>query len=392
MSSDLADVLGTQETCNLEFKREIKDLGVIRKAICALANDLNGKGGGDLIIGVDSAGNPVDDVDTSDAALLRLTNLRDEGKILDRPSITVEAATYRGKSVIRVHVEASHTPPVRLDGIAWVRPGPSTQRATADDERILIERRRSFTQPFDSHPVLGSGLQDLDLELFRSTYLPSAVSPVVVEENGRPLEQQLASLRLTDPSGIPTVLGLLAVGFDPTSFIAGAYLQFARFQGIDMEAPVIDEVELRYNVIDMGKPLEALIKSNLRTRLVEVDGLREEPHSDYPMAALREACMNALMHRNYESSNAPTRVLWFDDRIEISNPGGPYGQVRTDNFDRVNDYRNPSLAAAMKSLGYVNRFGRGIRRIRESMADNGNPPPEFIIDDASWAVVLRSSI
>lgn len=99
--------------------------------------------------------------------------------------------------------------------------------------------------------------------------------------------------------------------------------------------------------------------------------------------------MNALMHRNYETSYAPTRIAWFDDRIEVTNPGGPYGQVRGDNFDRVTDYRNPSLAAAMKGLGYVNRFGRGIGRIQAALKRNGNPPAQFQVDESSWAVTLR---
>jgi ATP-dependent DNA helicase RecG len=389
MSADLADLLGTQETSSLEFKREVRDRDVLRRAICALANDLKGAGGGDLIIGVDNDGRPVDGVDASDAELLKLCALRDEGRILDRPSMVVERAAYRGKAVIHIHAEASKTPPVRFDNVAWVRPGPLTQRASSDDERVLIERRRTLTQPYDSHPLQGSGLDDMDLELFRSTYLPVSVDPSVIAENDRPLGQQLASLRLAGPDGIPTVLGLLVIGFDPTRFMPGAYLQFVRIQGVGMTAPIGDEEELRNNVIDIGKPLDALIRGHLHTSLVEVDGFKEAARPDYPFEALRETCMNALMHRNYESSNAPTRVLWFDDRIEVSNPGGPYGQVRPDNFERVNDYRNPSLAAAMKSVGYVNRFGRGIRRIQESMARNGNPDPVFALDEASWTVVLR---
>ncbi|MFB4195143.1 ATP-binding protein [Streptomyces carpaticus] len=102
--------------------------------------------------------------------------------------------------------------------------------------------------------------------------------------------------------------------------------------------------------------------------------------------------MNALMHRNYETSNAPVRIAWFEDRIEVTNPGGPYGQVRDDNFDRVTDYRNPSLAASLKGLGYVNRFGRGIGRIRTALERNGNPPADFRVDDASWAVTIRRTV
>ncbi|QNE78219.1 TetR family transcriptional regulator [Streptomyces finlayi] len=213
------------------------------------------------------------------------------------------------------------------------------------------------------------------------------VGPEVIEENGRPVELQLSSLHLATPDGQPTVLGLLTVGLDPTDRIPGAYVQFVRYQGLDLDAPVADDQELRQNLVGVAARLEPLLRSNLRTRLVE-EGFRETPQPDYPLEALRELSMNALMHRNYETSYAPVRIAWFDDRIELTNPGGPYGQVRDDNFDRVTDYRNPSLAAAMKGLGYVNRFGRGIGRVQASLARNGNPPADYQVDDSSWAVTL----
>lgn len=228
--------------------------------------------------------------------------------------------------------------------------------------------------------------------MFRDTYLPAWVDPDVIAENGRPVGMQLASLHLAQGvyHPVPTHLGLLAIGFDPSSRIPGAYVQFVRYQGTDPTAPIVDARELRGNVQDIADGLEPLLRGHLRTKVVPVDGFREEPSPDYPLEALRELCMNALMHRNYESSHAPIRILWFDDRIEISNPGGPYGQVRFDNFTRVTDYRNPSLAAAMKALGYVNRFGRGIGRAYSALRDNGNPDPVFEINEASWTVTLRN--
>ncbi|MFJ5739098.1 ATP-binding protein [Streptomyces microflavus] len=389
---DLADTLGTCETPALEFKRTAKREGkrgdAIGNAVCAMANDLVGKGGGDILIGVADDGTPLDDVDAGDRALLALTDLRDDGRILDRPSFTVQAAVYRGKTVIRIHVEASAALPVRFEGVVWVRPGPTTRRATREDERVLAERRRANDGPFDTRPVPRTTVGDLDIDLFRQTYLPSMVGPEVIEENGRPIGQQLSSLHLTTPDGQPTALGLLVIGLDPGSCIPGAYAQFIRYQGMDLDAPVADDQELRQNLVGLAGRLEPLLRSNLRTRLVD-EGFRETPQPDYPLEALREVCMNALMHRNYETSYAPVRIAWFDDRIEVTNPGGPYGQVRDDNFDRVTDYRNPSLAAAMKGLGYVNRFGRGIGRVQASLARNGNPPAEFQVDDSSWAVTLR---
>lgn len=132
VTTDLATTMGTVESPVLEFKREAKDRNAIRKAVCALANDLVGAGGGDLVIGVAKDGSP-HPVDTSDEALLTVAQIRDEGRILERPSMTVDRARYRGSAVIHVHVTSSPAPPVRFDGVAWVRPGPLTVRASAAD-------------------------------------------------------------------------------------------------------------------------------------------------------------------------------------------------------------------------------------------------------------------
>lgn len=121
----------------------------------------------------------------------------------------------------------------------------------------------------------------------------------------------------------------------------------------------------------------------------EVGALRQEDQPEYPLIALRELVLNAITHRDYEHFNASVRVQWFDDRVEITSPGGPYGVVTKDTFDRRNDYRNPALAAAMKSLGYVNRFGRGITLVRAALEQNGNPPPEFEVEDTYWSVTVR---
>ncbi|MEV4469891.1 ATP-binding protein [Nonomuraea sp. NPDC049504] len=391
MPTDLFDLLGDRESAVLEFKESQRDKDKIGQAICALANDLSGQGGGDLLIGVKDSGLPLATVDASDRALLQLNDLRDSGLILDRPSISVDRASFKGQTVIRVRVRASATPPVRHKGIVWVRPGPTTRRATREDERVLAERRRSLDGPFDGRPVIGTCLDDLDLVAFRSTYLPSMVDYEVIEENGRPESLQLATLRMTDLNECPTVLGHLVLGFDPSKYIPGAYVQFIRYDGEDLDAAIADDQELHNNVIDLARQLEAVLKGHLHTRIVDDGGFTETLRPDYPLMALREACMNSVMHRNYETSNAPTRIAWFSNRIEITNPGGPFGQVRADNFDRVSDFRNPSLAAAMKSLGYVNRFGRGIGRIRRALEDNGNPPPEFIVDNESWSVTMWRS-
>ena len=85
------------------------------------------------------------------------------------------------------------------------------------------------------------------------------------------------------------------------------------------------------------------------------------------------------MHRTYEHTNSPIRVYWFTDRVEIHNPGGPFGIVTEADFGKpgLTDYRNPNLAEAIKNLGFAQRFGVGIATARRLLAENGNPPLEF---------------
>lgn len=109
--------------------------------------------------------------------------------------------------------------------------------------------------------------------------------------------------------------------------------------------------------------------------------LGESYQWNYPALAIKELLYNAVIHRDYQS-NAPIRFYQFSDRIEITNPGGLYGDARhgdarPENFPNVNDYRNPSIAEAAKNLGYVNTFNVGVKRAMALLTKNQNPPPEF---------------
>lgn len=97
--------------------------------------------------------------------------------------------------------------------------------------------------------------------------------------------------------------------------------------------------------------------------------------------------LNALIHRDYSSSN-PVRFYVFDDRIEITNPGGLFGGSRPENFPHVNAYRNPVLAEAAKVLGLINRFGYGVTRAQDLLKKNGNPPAVFEFSSVQVKVTI----
>ena len=186
------------------------------------------------------------------------------------------------------------------------------------------------------------------------------------------------------------MLGMLTVGKSPTDWIACAYVQFLRIDGTQLGDSVRNQREIRGPLPDLLNELEDLLKNNIQSSADFTSGPTEVRAPDYPIVALQQIVRNAVLHRTYENTNAPVLVYWFNDRVEVQNPGGPFGQVTKENFGTgVNDYRNPNLAGVMKELGYVQRFGFGIALARNEMHKNGNPPPEFQVEDSHVAVILR---
>lgn len=115
--------------------------------------------------------------------------------------------------------------------------------------------------------------------------------------------------------------------------------------------------------------------------VVPDEAMCEDPVSRYSAWALRELLINATIHRGFSLENAPIKFYEYKkNRIEISNSGGLYGRAKPDNFPFVDDYRNPLLAEAMKILGMVNKYNRGIAKANKELEKNGNPMAQFDIN------------
>src|SRR5260370_3311441 len=227
--SELLALLNDLESDRVERKASVTDhQDRIWEAICAFANDLPGYNRpGVLFIGVNDNGTCAN-FPITDRLLQSLAHHRSNGNILPFPAITVQKKVLNGCEMAVVVVEPSDAPPVRFRGRVWIRVGPRVALATQQDERLLTERRRAKNLPFDIQEVFTSTIKDLNLELFKDIYLPSALAPDILEQNGRPLEQQLMSLRfITNQEPIiPTVLGILVAETHPQHFFPCTYIQF----------------------------------------------------------------------------------------------------------------------------------------------------------------------
>ena len=389
--AELEVLMSDLESDLVERKESATDGKKIRRNVCAFANDLPGHGRpGVVLVGVRDDGScaslPIDD-----ALLTGLANIRGEGAILPLPSMTVQKRVLRGCEVVVVSVEPSADTPVRYQGRVWVRVGPSVREGSVEDERLLTERRRAADLPFDSRAVSGAHVSDLDQDFVRDHYLPNAIAPEVLEQNARPIEHQLRSLRLVQGEK-PTWGAVIAFGLEPQAFVPGAYVQFLRIDGTEITDPIRDRKQLTGGLADVVRRLDELLDLNVSVRTQVAGVARERQRPDYPADALRQLAHNAVMHRSYEGTHTPVRIHWFSDRVEIASPGGLYGRITRDNFGTGDtDYRNPLLAEIMANLGFAQRFGLGLPLARQALEANGNPAPEFGLERTLVVATVRAA-
>ena len=356
----------------------------MRDAVCAFANDLpNRKLPGVAFVGIDDSGNP-SGLEITDALLRQLADIKTDGAILPLPTMIVEKRRLRGAEVAVVTVQPALAPPVRHKGRIMIRIGPRRGIASTQDERILNEKRLHGTQPYDLWPVPGASLDDLDTPRFQLDYLPRAVDPEVLAKNDRTLEQKLAACHMVmlADEPVPSVLGVLMLGKDPRALIPGSAIQFLRVQGNELSDPIQHQELIEGRISRMVERIDLVFQAFNRVA-AEFAGLPTEVRrADYPPETFQQIVRNALLHRAYEGTHAPVRVTWFDDRIEITSPGGPFGAVTQENFEdgALTDYRNPGLAEAMRVMGLVQRFGAGIVLAKRAMKANGSSPIEFRVE------------
>jgi ATP-dependent DNA helicase RecG len=378
--TELTVLLSDLESDRIERTESIKDTDKFCRAICSFANDLpNHQRPGYLLVGVKDNGS-LSGLTVTDELLKNLAAIRSDGNVLPQPYMSVVKFHFDGGDITVVEVNPSDLPPVRYNGRVHVRVGPRRAIANEQEERVLAERRVASVRSFDARPCSEATIDDIALGQF-DAYRREVIDPETIAANNGSIELQLASLRLYDLGRqSPTHAGILLFGKNPRFFLPGAYVQYLKLPGTDLTEQPDDQAEISGDLHSVLRELEGRIRLLIKTTMRPISALEEKILSDYPEWALRELLMNAVMHRNYDS-NSPIRFYVFSDHIEIMSPGGLYGEATPENFPTRNSYRNPVIAEAMKSLGFVNRFGYGVQRAQALLALNGNPPADFKFDE-----------
>ncbi len=398
------------ETERVEAKRASDAGKSILETICAFANEPALEGGW-LLLGVvrDEQSNvPTYKVEGIRQPEKLSTELATQCRSSFNQPVRVEISTQTldGKTVLVVHVfEAlAQDKPVffRAQGLpkgAFRRISSTDQHCTDDDLAVFYQGRQS--ESFDASPVADASIEDLQPEAITDYRQSRAqVNPDAQELrwSDEDLLQSLGCIRRNPQAGVPsawqpTVAGLMLFG-KPVALrrcFPMMRVDYIRVPGREW----VPDPERRFDTTDMRDPLLRLIRRALAAvlddlpksfALVEGDVQRQDIPA-IPLRVVREAIVNALMHRNYRR-HSPVQIIRYANRLEIRNAG--FSLKAQDHLGEPgSELRNPKIATALYDTRLAETKGSGIRVMRESMAQAGLTPPLFESDRGNDLFVAR---
>lgn len=245
---------------------------------------------------------------------------------------------------------------------------------------------------FERSPVAGASLDDLDLETLEA-YVRRRI-PGLGGEAGV-FERAAARLGLVGAVAgqpTPTVVGLLAFGTVPQVARPEWGVSVARIRGISLADAVVARLDAEGNLTELVRQALEFVRSNTRAAPNLLTPAEISP--EYPEEAVREALVNALVHRDYRLSGRVSLRI-FNDRLEVWSPGGLALPISLDELAQhggASFPRNPLLAATARHLGLLEQIGRGIPTIRRTIASATALPVQFHTSQTEVRVVLPSYI
>jgi len=364
---DLVELLKRPEGKTLEFKRDLSTPEGALRTIVAFANTA----GGTLVLGVEDKSRHVRGVREPLDLEGRLASLISD-LVAPRLVPDIEILPWRRTQVLAVQVYPSPSRPHYLkregrEGGVYVRVGCTNRRA----DRELIEELGRFArgEAFDERPMLELDSEALD---FRA----ASESFALVRKLRR---AHLETLRLrTGYQGrrVPTVGGMILLGSDRERRFPDAWIQAGRFQGTD-RSRIVDRAEIRsFPTRAIEEAIAFVHKHALHG--AEIGAVRRRERWSLPPLAVREAVINAVAHTDYAQRGAPIRVTFFDDRLEVENPGLlPFGLTVEDLRRGISKLRNRVIGRVLHALGLIEQWGSGVQRMAAACRDAGLPEPVF---------------
>lgn len=378
--SSFQDWLAKTEGKTLEFKANTKSMTNLLKTVIAFANT----SGGRILIGVEDGSKKV----------IGLANaLKEEegvsSAIADAISPLIlpntEIHTHQGKEVLVIQVFCGAGPYfLKKPGIhrgCYVRLG-STNRL-ADKQMLESLERVALNISFDELPCTQLELSELDHNYIQKLF----------EKGGKKItdrKYQELGLCVTHMSKkYPTHCGVILFGNNKKMIFPDAKIRCGCFLGKD-RVNIIDQQDIESHLPEAIEIAERFIRRNTQMS-AEIKSLQRKDIPEYPIVALREALVNAVLHADYSQLGCTIQVAIFSDRLEITNPGGlTFGMTLELAQGGASKLRNRAIGRVFKALNLIEQWGSGIRRIQDTYEQEGLTEPKFQELNNQFRVTLYS--
>ena len=407
--------LATQESAVVEWKENVADERKLVETVLAFSNDFLNLGGGYIVCGAKEITdtNGFKNVEYIGLTASRLevikkyiTNTCFNPNKVNPPIIPkfeeLDVPNDDTRKILVIIVDATshaHTYKADYDTINkpryFVRADSHTREANNGLLRELL-RRKGQLEPWDKRINQKSSTTDID-EIVLRKYLQNmrlwsnntAITDYLsdrakIEEFIPPLLGRLG----VDKPPHPKNFTLMVFGKSPIDFCAGAYAIFTIFDGIDKGKQQAETQWITGTIVEQANKLIELL--NIESTIAIDKKSDNANQSKYPKIALKEAVVNATVHRDYELEQ-PIRVEVYSDRVEIYSPGGLPFNIDKGKFQEGRAkafWRNQAFGRIFHKLNLAQHQGSGIDKIITAMKEEGCPTPVFQVDDDSVTCIL----
>ncbi len=353
-SRELLEIIANGENSAVEFKRETIRPEHLAEEIVAFANFE----GGTVLIGVDDdgliEGSQREDIEEW------LMNICSHNVI---PPVMpfYEKVRLEGKMVAVLKIpKGIHKPYQTSAGKYFLRVGSTKRLAGREDLARLFQL--SGMVHYDITPVPGTAEKDLDTAKLHSYFLEFYYFDILEEppEQRRRILVNADILARVEEQLCITVGGLLIFGKETARHLPQSGITYARFQGKDVTTDILDKKEINGTLSEVIDRCANILKDTLAVP-AQIQGTRRREKDILPPVVVREALVNAVVHRNYSIAGSKIRVFRFPGRIEVRSPGRLPNTVTIEKMKTGTSFsRNPFLLKYMENLRYMDRLGRGV--------------------------------
>ncbi|MBR4345638.1 MAG: putative DNA binding domain-containing protein [Oscillospiraceae bacterium] len=404
-SEDLKSLIGKIQTTKAEFQnievKKCKD-GITEKLYDTLSSFSNQDEGGIIVFGLDEkAGFEITGIDDVQLLQRRVSEQCEQMQPAVRPVFTV--TQVKGLNIVSAEI-----PPVdisdrpcfykgrgRLKG-AYVRVGEADVPMTEYEVYSYEAYRRKYRD--ELRVVERSDMDSLDKSKLER-YLTRLKSDK--PNLSRLDDKKIIDLMSICIDNVPTLAAQMLFGLYPQAYFPQLSVIAVCIPGTEMgetdsdNSRFTDNKRIDGTIPDMLREALSFVLRNSRSKTIidPATGQRQD-RTDYPMNSVREALLNALVHRDYSihTEGMPIQLKLFSDRLEITNPGGLYGRLTVDTLGKIQpDTRNPVIATALEVMNITENRYSGIPTMIREMKEHGLPAPEFINIGGDFTVILRQN-